>query len=261
MVSWPKLFHRVWLDEPERPEFAAWRDQLAKLHPAWVIETQTDSSELNWLINQKQFDEALERDPFGRAPDILRYELLWKFGGIYIDTDFEVLKPLDCLIEDGKPFAGWENEATMCTAMLGAPPRHPAIGELIERLPKRLAKTWKEPANYAVGPEYAGEYWREREDVKRLPVGVLYPIGWWQKHKLGKTREYAPWTLAVHHWNKGWEDPDGPRLPGGRKAERTSMEPTIRGAEPQTRVRVVRGTNVSRLGNRNRLHQGGRPKR
>lgn len=203
MSEWPRTFHRVWLDEPERDVFAGWRDELSALHPDWDVRTWADSTELDWLVNGAEFREALERDPFGRAPDVLRYELLWRFGGVYIDTDFQALKPLDSLLDDGKPFVGWENERTCCTAMLGAPPAHPAIGQLIELLPERLAATWDQPANRAVGPEFLTEHWRERDDVKRLPVGVLYPVGWWEKDRL-KDFTPAPWTLAVHHWYKGW---------------------------------------------------------
>jgi len=201
-VTWPRLFHRIWLDEPERPEFLAWKDRLQDLHPDWEIRTWNDSSELTWLKNQALFDEWLKRDPFGRAPDILRYELLWRFGGVYIDTDFEPLKPFDPLLEDPRPFAAWENDQTMCTAILASPPEHPAIGVLMEGLDRQLERTRGKPANYAAGPEWATAHWRNRADVRRLPPMTFYPVGWWEKERLGGP--YPDGTYAVHHWAKGW---------------------------------------------------------
>lgn len=206
MTAWPRIFHRVWLDEPESPRFAAWRDRLAELHPGWEIRTWGDSSELTWLRNQAEFDRYLETDPFGRVPDILRYELLWRFGGVYIDTDFEPLRPLDELLEDPRPFAAWENDRTMCTAILAAPPAHPAIDALIEGLPEQLRATEGRPANHAAGPEWATARWRGRDDVRRLPPWTFYPVGWWEKERLGDPANYHPDTYAVHHWAKGWGD-------------------------------------------------------
>ena len=142
-------------------------------------------------------------DPFGRIPDIARYLLLWHYGGVYIDTDFEPLRPMDELLEDPRPFAAWENDRTMCTALLASPAKHPAIGVLLEGLLERLHETEGKSANEAVGPEYATALWRQREDVRRLPPLSFYPVGWWEKGLLGKI-DYPAETYAVHHWAKGW---------------------------------------------------------
>lgn len=203
-MTWPKLYHRIWLDEDERPEFAEWRDRLGSLHPGWEIRTWNDSSKLGWMRYADLMQELLQTDPFGRAPDLLRYELLWKFGGVYIDTDFEPLRPMDELLEDPRPFAGWENDRTMCTALLAAPPEHPAIGILLDGIEDRLAATEGKPANEAIGPEYATALWRERDDVRRLPPWAFYPVGWWERSKLGRVT-YLERSYAVHHWAKGWD--------------------------------------------------------
>jgi hypothetical protein len=204
---WDKTFHRIWFDEPERPEFAAWRDRLAELHPGWKIRTWGKSSEVRDMITdpalRAAWDRLITSDPFGRIPDIARYLILWKFGGVYIDTDFEPLRPMDDLLEDPRPFAGWENDRTMCTALLAAPREHPAIRVLLDGLVQRLAETETKTANEAVGPEYATAVWRERDDVRRLPPWAFYPVGWWERGLLGKVR-YPEQTYAVHHWAKGW---------------------------------------------------------
>lgn len=210
--AWPKIFHRIWLDEEESPRFAAFKERLAELHPGWEIRTWQDSSELRWLRNQKLFDEWFERDPYGRIPDILRYEILWKFGGVYIDTDFEPLRSLEPLLDDPRPFAGWENDRTMCTALLAAPPAHPAVDALITQLPAHAKKNATRTPNYATGPEFATKVWRGREDVRRLPPICFYPVGWWEKHLLGGP--YPDETFAVHHWAKGWGDDVAKKKPG-----------------------------------------------
>ena len=200
----PRIIHRIWLSELERPQFLGWRDRLEELHPGWDIRTYHDPDALTWLRFPDLFHELLESDPYGRAPDLLRYELLWRFGGIYLDTDFEPLRPFDELLDDPRPFAAWENDRTMCTAVLAAPPQHPAIGLLLDGVRDRLAQTRRKPANEAIGPEYATAHWRERDDVRRLPPWTFYPVGWWEKQLLGDI-EYPAKTFAVHHWSKGWD--------------------------------------------------------
>ena len=208
--TWTKTFHRIWFDEEERVEFAAWRERLRDLHPDWQIKTWDRSEEVRRLIDDQPLRDAWDRymasDPFGRIPDIARYLLLWHYGGIYVDTDFEPLRPMDDLLNDPRPFAAWENDRTMCTALLGAPAHHPAIGDLIAGLVDRLSATEGQTANNAAGPEYATALWREREDVRRLPPSSFYPVGWWEKHLLGNV-DYPPETYAVHHWAKGWGKP------------------------------------------------------
>jgi len=208
---WPKTFHRIWLSDPERPEFLAWRDKLAALHPDWTIRTWQDPDELKWMRHYDLMRSLLETDPYGRAPDLLRYELLFRFGGTYIDTDFEPLRGFDELYVDPRPFAAWESDRTMCTALLAAPPEHPAIGVLLDGVVERLKATEGKPANEAIGPEYATALWRERDDVRRLPPWTFYPVCWYERNLLGRV-EYPERTYAVHHWAKGW-DPAKPKKP------------------------------------------------
>lgn len=213
-MTWTKTFHRVWLDEEEREEFAAWREKLQELHPDWTIRTWDHSEEVRDLIDgkplQAMWDRYMVSDPFGRIPDIARYLLLWHHGGVYIDTDFEPLRSLAPLLEDPRPFAAWENDRTMCTALLASPKHHPAIGVLLEGLVARLRATEKLTANNAVGPEYATAVWRARDDVRRLPPVAFYPVGWWEKQLLGKI-DYPEETYAVHHWAKGWDKAQAPK--------------------------------------------------
>jgi len=205
-MTWPRVFHRIWLDEEERPEFKAWRVKLEQLHPRWEIRTWGDSDEAREVVPESllpYWDRYIVEDPYGRIPDILRYALLWKFGGVYIDTDFEPLKPFDELLEDKRPFLGWEDDRRLCTAVFGAPKAHPAIAELLERLPDSLIENVKDNPTVASGPGYATPLLRDRDDVRRLPVGVFYPVGWWERELLGEV-EYPEQTIAVHHWAKGW---------------------------------------------------------
>ena len=60
-----------------------------KYHPDWEYKLWTDETvkEIT-LINQELFDKAKN---YGEKSDILKWELVYRFGGVYIDTDMEAL--------------------------------------------------------------------------------------------------------------------------------------------------------------------------
>ena len=73
-----------------------------------------------WLENQALFDRATS---YARKADIARYEVIRRFGGVYLDTDMECLRPIDELItEDVSFFAGREASGFINISIFGASP-------------------------------------------------------------------------------------------------------------------------------------------
>ena len=66
------------------------------MNPGWLVHTWREW-DLPGLRNQLWFDAAAH--PAQRA-DIARFELLHRFGGIYVDTDFAPLRPIEALVAD-----------------------------------------------------------------------------------------------------------------------------------------------------------------
>jgi mannosyltransferase OCH1-like enzyme len=199
----PARFHRIWLDEPIPQEFERYWEGFKALHPQAEFFTWNDSGDLGWMRCKREFDQA--KTHAGRS-DILRYELLAAFGGIYVDTDVEPLRPFDELLEDDRPFIGWEDGNLLCPTVMGAPPAHPAIELLLEALPRWFIKYRNAAPNRQTGPYFVTRHLRGRSDVRMLPPEAFYPVGWWEKAKLGGP--YPPESFSVHHWRAGW-------LPGG----------------------------------------------
>ena len=101
----PKIIHQIWIGSAlPRPE--RWMNTWRDMHPGWQYKLWSDNN-LPPLVNQAQFD----RMPFypGKA-DILRYELLHKYGGVYVDADSECVAPLTDDLLDNVGFAAHENE-------------------------------------------------------------------------------------------------------------------------------------------------------
>jgi hypothetical protein len=194
----PKRFIRIWLDEEVPEAFEAnWRT-FQGLHPDWEFMTLDDSSKLDWMRCKDVFDAS--ETHAGRS-DALRYAALWEFGGVYVDSDVECLRPFDDLLSE--PFIAWENDRLLCPTVIGAPAYHPAVGDLLDNLPAWFDAHPNATPNIASGPDFITPRWRERDDIKRLPPMAFYPVGWWEKQLLNQI-DYPAEAYAVHHWAKGW---------------------------------------------------------
>merc|ERR1711879_463802 len=75
---------------------------------------------------------------YGEKSDILRLEVLYQFGGIYVDMDFECIQPLNKLDLYSSPFssfsfiAGFSNTGLLevNNAMIGCTPKHRALADI-----------------------------------------------------------------------------------------------------------------------------------
>jgi mannosyltransferase OCH1-like enzyme len=113
----------------------------------WTDEDFADG----WLDNQDLFDKAEQYAP-GHAvgqfrSDVARYEILYRFGGVYADCDVEPLKPFDDLL-GVEAFAGWESEGTFVgNTIIGGVPGARFWGEMVRAVAgsARSKEAWITP--------------------------------------------------------------------------------------------------------------------
>jgi len=102
----PKIFHFMCL-HGDLPKWAnkymqGWQD----LHPDWTINHWTMDN-LPELYNKTLFDQAI--NPAHKS-QILRYDLVYQFGGIYLDWDMECRKNIEPLLDDITAFGSFYND-------------------------------------------------------------------------------------------------------------------------------------------------------
>ena len=89
----PRTIHQIWLGSKVPKKYDMWRKSWMKHNPEFEYILWNEKKILETgLINEKQFKQTRN---YGLKSDIARYEILYKYGGIYADTDFEALKPVD----------------------------------------------------------------------------------------------------------------------------------------------------------------------
>lgn len=199
--------HRIWVGGPEpgwlRTYASTWRDH----HPDRQLVEWTDGNveSLFPLHNQDLYDDAERIAPnhVGQLrADVLRYEILWRFGGWYIDADFRCAKPLDPLVEGVPCWATFEKQGTwVANGLMGTVPEHPFIGRLIDGLSRSVrGNPGARPAKMT-GPQYVTGLWRQHPDeLTVLPERFFYPYS--HRDVAGHpVDEDFPDVYAVHVWH------------------------------------------------------------
>lgn len=73
--------------------------------------------------------------------DIMRYEILFNYGGFAVDADSVCIRPLEDWLFDSQICASWENEVTrpglVANGYLAAEPKSALMAELIMRLSEK----------------------------------------------------------------------------------------------------------------------------
>ena len=141
-TSIPKIIHQIWLGSPKpsTSEYMSWFQSWIALHPDWEIKWWHDK-DVEEMIQQNEFinvEAYKAAQNYGEKSDILRYELLYKYGGLYVDTDMECVASFDTLhLNDICSFyAGWSNTGTieLNNGIFGAAPNHLILKSMIDAI-------------------------------------------------------------------------------------------------------------------------------
>lgn len=197
----PKVFHRIWLgDKPIPQEFCSFAVGWSNLHPDWPSELWTGADGLGDFPN---LDLLPLCKNYAQMSDVLRYEILWQEGGIYLDTDFECKKNIAGLLT-GEFVGAGEKPDMLSAGFIAARPRHPLIGRCRELLMDRIIRQDRIHQAHISGPGLITAAWQEfKNDPAVVTYGpeLFYPYAWNEKHR---RHEDFPDAYAVHHWAGSW---------------------------------------------------------
>jgi mannosyltransferase OCH1-like enzyme len=244
----PKILHYIWLGRKLPQEYIPFLETFKQNHPDWTFIYWVDNPEnydlgtefscdnFNLLeqalhdqklpgnqivINVKKlpfenrifFDEATN---YGEKSDILKWEIIYQFGGAYIDVDMESLKALTILHHMYDFYTGIQpldtNLVQLGAAIFGACPRHPILKHCIDTI---KSDRHKQQIVIKTGPIHftksflaeAGNPNRNTIDIA-LPASYFYPCGYEQRGS-DPASWMRPEAFAVHHWAGSWLKPEG----------------------------------------------------
>ena len=127
----PKIIHYCWFGENPLPELAqkciaSWKKYL----PDYEIK---EWNEENYDVRKIPYTaQAYDAKKYAFVSDYARFDILYQYGGLYFDTDVEVIKPLDEILKRGA-FAGVESAGALAAGLgLASPAASPIYKEILD---------------------------------------------------------------------------------------------------------------------------------
>lgn len=200
----PQTIHQIWVppgqDIPAQylQGIRSWLD----MHPNWDYKLWTDE-DLHWLTRRDLYNQALELVPSDAVgqfrADIARYEILLRFGGLYVDIDTVCLRPVGEALVGHNEFAAWEDQNWVGNTYLGCTPGHPVMEKLVAGLRDsvRRANGHLRP-NRLTGPRYLTPIWLG-EGCHVAPQHLFYPYSYSHVKAGTVPNEYHD-AYTVHLW-------------------------------------------------------------
>ena len=205
----PKIIHYCWFGRGEKPELAkkciaSWR----RVCPDFEIREWNEDNCGDLAI--PFMAEAYAAKKYAFVSDVMRLVVLEQYGGVYFDTDVEVLRDISPLLED-EGFIGFENDQFVNSGqVLAAIPHHPVIGAMIAEY-KTLHFLNPDGSINAVGCPHLNSDVMERFGLVRngqeqLVAGIhVYPEDYFNPMdsttgKLTKTEH----TYSIHWYSMSW---------------------------------------------------------
>ncbi len=176
-------------------EYERYGESWRRHHPDWELRLWTDTE-----LPELRFPEAFEKARnFGERSDLLRYEILAREGGVYVDTDVECKRPIDPLLDGVAAFAGWVRPQKVGNAIIGAVAGHPAIERMLEEAQARVGSGH---VSGATGPKLLTEVLASSEDVTIFDREVFYPF---HPRRSPEGEADHPGAYAIHHVEASWK--------------------------------------------------------
>jgi len=198
----PKLFHQMWLRNSPGPipaTYRKWTEEWKDTHKDWTYRLWTSIPPLTppsldlWQRAAEISPDTVEQF----RSDIARYEILYQYGGVWVDIDCQPQKPIDPLC-DVEAFVAWEvQDRWASNAIMGAVPGHPFIKELIERLPGSVRRHHNKANTKKSGPQFLTPILRRHPEVRVYHQHMFFPYAY---NELDRAAEDFPDAYAVHHF-------------------------------------------------------------
>jgi len=238
----PRTVHQTWKNGRIPEYLIKYVESWKKVNIDFSQKLWTDEDALLFVYhNYPKFIKKFESYSLGvMRSDAFRYLLMFHFGGIYSDLDYECYRSFSPLLRSRQLTLGWEwagtphaltgsgkpySKGLLCewhrygntigNAVMISPSRHPfwrfVIEALIDEHPGSMEHS-KRSIWFLTGPEFLTKIFVENYhsswDCRLLPHECFYPISW-HKPTLddGFQKEDFPLAYGAHHWAGTWWQP------------------------------------------------------
>ena len=215
----PKVIHYCWFGGNPLPESAlkcieSWKKYCPDYEIKEWNETNIDVTSVDYMR------EAYEVKAWGFVPDVARLQIIYECGGIYLDTDVEIIKSFDPLLQHDA-FMGIETGTTKRNNFIalglgfGAERRNELIGYLLNDYKKKHfnSNERKEdplPAPLLQLPLFVEKGFTEKNELQIVGGATVYPSDFFSPLSvITGALTITENTYSIHHYNASWASEDG----------------------------------------------------
>lgn len=212
----PKVIHYCWFGGRRKPKLvrvciSSWKKYL----PDYKI---VEWNEKNTDLTHPFVKEAYHLKKWAFVADYIRLQILYEFGGIYLDTDMMLLKNIDNLLYDDC-FFGAEDNNYINGAIIGAIPKNDFIKNIKDFydckefnlsnlldlvLPRIVTKVFY---NYSLMNKGFNEIIKCKT-VTIYPQEYFYPLPFENRYQRFNYKKHIKIeSYAIHLWEGSWLTP------------------------------------------------------
>lgn len=205
----PKTIHYCWFGRNPLPELAikcieSWKKYL----PDYEIK---EWNEDNYDVRKIPYiSQAYDAKKYAFVSDYARFDILYQYGGIYFDTDVEVIKDMTPIIENGA-FMGVEVAGAINTGLgIGAPAQIEIFKEILdsykdERFVKSDGSLNLKTVVTRVSEIFFQYGFTKEDKIQKIEDIIIYPREYFQPMNFKNNSYYiSPNTYSIHHYANSW---------------------------------------------------------
>jgi len=204
----PKIIHYVWVGKKTLPALAekcieSWK----KFCPDYEIRRW---DETNFDISSNRYcKEAYEAKRFAFVSDYIRLYVLVHYGGVYMDTDVELIKPIDGFLVH-QAFSGFEDERSVPTGIMACVKNFPLFCNLLSEYENRYFILPDGKQNLKTNVRYITEACLKKGLVlnnclQTIDGFALYPSDvFCPKNYFDGKYNVTENTVTIHHFAGSW---------------------------------------------------------
>lgn len=206
----PKLIHYCWFGKnPHNELMLRCIESWKRLCPDYQI---VEWNESNFDVNSIPYiSEAYRRKKYAHVTDYARLKILYENGGIYLDTDVELIDTLDPFLTD-KAFFALQKSGEVATGLgFGAEAGAPILRELMQNYEAKprgnSAQFFKDTCVTIDKAVFVRHGLKDEDTCQQLGDIAIYPSDYFNpKNYETEELNITENTVSIHHYGRSWHD-------------------------------------------------------
>ena len=206
----PKIIHQIWLGpNPLPPFYEKFARSGRKLNSDYEYRLWTDKDLEHISLQNLRLFNSLSN--YGAKSDVLRYEILNLYGGVYVDVDFECMKAIPSALLPFDFVGGLQFSSVpeVGNAFLMAAPQSFIISSIISQCSspdhEGVFEIFKATGPFLVSKIIEENLNSSTDEFLILPSNYVYPLpSFLSSMDVSPYSFITPQTFAMHYWNLSW---------------------------------------------------------